>query len=53
MYIGRLYSKGKFNTGMHRVFQRARMYVRGLLRIIKDEIKMWNLAGAGIPFDPG
>lgn len=22
-------------------------------RKVMDEIKMWNMAGAGIPFDPG
>ena len=37
----------------HRVFQRACMDVGDLRRIIRDEIKLWNLAGAGIPFDPG
>lgn len=36
-----------------RIFQDERMDVRSFLQRVKDEITLWNMAGAGIPFDPG
>lgn len=36
-----------------RLFQQEAMHKTALVRKIKDEIRLWNMAGAGIPFDPG
>ena len=35
------------------IFQDLRMDMRTIVQRLKDEITMWNMAGAGIPFDPG
>uniref|UniRef100_A0A453ELE9 Uncharacterized protein n=1 Tax=Aegilops tauschii subsp. strangulata TaxID=200361 RepID=A0A453ELE9_AEGTS len=36
-----------------RLFQKEAQQKAALIRLIKDEIHLWNMAGAGIPFDPG
>lgn len=36
-----------------RVFEDKRLKVRSFLLRVKEEIILWNLAGAGSPFDPG
>ena len=36
-----------------RVFQQREMTTAQLIRIVREEINLWNLAGAKIPFDPG
>lgn len=36
-----------------RIFQHATPEGSAFRQKIKDEIRMWNMAGAGIPYDPG
>ena len=36
-----------------RVFQREFMRQEVFVQRVRDELKLWNLARAGIPFDPG
>ncbi|XBJ25783.1 hypothetical protein VPH35_003355 [Triticum aestivum] len=36
-----------------RIFQKEFLSLESFRRKIRDEIRLWNLAGAGIPFDPG
>lgn len=36
-----------------RIFQQELMEREGFVAKVRDEIHLWNLAGAGIPFDPG
>lgn len=36
-----------------RVFQKELMTMARFSRLIRDEIRLWNMAGARIPFDPG
>ncbi|KAE8799367.1 hypothetical protein D1007_25306 [Hordeum vulgare] len=36
-----------------RVFNQEYMTADGMQTGIKEEIRLWNLAGAGMPFDPG
>ncbi|KAE8813420.1 hypothetical protein D1007_09424 [Hordeum vulgare] len=36
-----------------RIFQKECMSQNAFITKIKDEIILWNMAGAGIPFDPG
>jgi hypothetical protein len=36
-----------------RTFQQEAMSLDGFVRRLREEITLWNLAGAGIPFDPG
>ena len=36
-----------------RIFDKEEMSIVSLVNRIRDEARLWNMAGAQIPFDPG